>query len=64
MMAPASPTKTCGQCGDWQETKAQCPGMGYCSHSNASVSMIGFNVPLSCELRPAAKPCWFQQRRT
>lgn len=50
-------SQTCGACRKWQESKIQCPGLGYCGDEKAKTTMVQFNVPLSVYLLPANQAC-------
>lgn len=53
---------TCGACPQWQETKVQCPGWGFCGNGAANRTMTDFNVPLSCHFLPANTACKLHKR--
>lgn len=52
-----SAKKSCGQCTHWKETKAQCPGWGFCGHSQASRHYVDSGVLLLAKFLPAASGC-------
>ncbi len=55
-MTTSNEAATCGQCKDWRET-TKCPGMGYCSHPDAAVTITASRVSVACYLLPKRSPC-------